>query len=266
MSAYNSTISGDAEAEATNAPENSYPEDMIQAAKLLARLSRDACAVDTTITGLRIELGATYFHRIYGVTSAGERICIFDPAEGDYEILGVFDRSWSNHCAEPDYTARFEALIRLKLSECGCPPCEFTQPGGQQGRLLQMRDALQRAIGERREISAVLGAIAPFWAVEDSDEHDTLFMIESGAYPYGAPEYFMISWCLQEADDDPDSSEYMQLRIELTYPLEAACRDMYDLDEAYDGAGFEREARGSDSYNWALGRQATSVAVYLSGT
>ncbi len=169
-----------------------------------------------------------------------------------------------HHVGERRFTEAFETALRTALTEKGCPPCEFLPPEGQKGALLRLRDALWDAIGEQREIGAVLAAVLPLWQFGENELGLPTFLVETGVWDWGRGEHFEISWIYQEMDEESD--EFFQLCVTLRYEPDGENRQFHSADWLEDSAAFGESVRNSEAFRWAEGREADEVTVDLRQT
>ena len=115
-----------------------------------------------------------------------------------------------------------------------------------------------------KEVSEVLTAIAPLWDFQVDGREGNMDLIEAGVWSLGQ-ETFTLSWTWQEADEASD--EFFQLRVELAYPANAdnlAIRECEWIDSP--DVNFAEYVRSTDSYRWALGKEAAAVRIGIDGT
>ena len=237
-------------------------EDMVQAAEYLAGRIESACAEHPEIVRLRIDLGLFHAHQVEGVTAQGGAVTVYDVYE-DFDGGHILDQAWCNHLRDRTYYADFEALVAQKLGEKQCPPYEFIHPEGQTGRLLELRESLYDAIGGKTEISEVLEAILPIWTEIGQGKYDP-DRNEAGIDKWTAGKPFTITWTFQEQDEESD--EYYQLKVELEYAPDAENSRILEDDWLNGNDDFRSAVLGTKAYQWAEGKQAARVSVYISGT
>ena len=243
---------------------NNMNDDMVLAADYLTDRIKSACKEKPEIISLQIDLGLFYTYRVQGVTERGTVMLIYDTdTDDDYDGTNVLDHAWVNHLKERTYYSDFEALVTAKLKEKQCPPYEFKQPIGQKKKLLQIRESLWNVIGEKTEISEVLEAILPLWSKIGQDQYDP-YLNEAGINEWTAGKPFTITWTYQESDEESD--EYYQLTVELTYPPDEENRKIREEDWLDGNDDFRSAVRGTKAYQWAEGKQAARVSVYIDGT
>ncbi|MBR6027551.1 MAG: hypothetical protein IKP40_00565 [Clostridia bacterium] len=246
--------------------------DPAHAADYLAERVQEACRENPGVTALEVRLDLFYAHRVTGINAQGERFLLYDFFEDHREDRGILDWAWASHCGERAYYDDFEELVRQALQARDCPPAEFIPLEGQAVELLQKRNELYDAIGDRREVSEILTAILPVWP--QSNGMESLYLLQAGVDQGSDPDgmYFVLSWTWQVEDEESD--QYYQLEIECRYALD-------DMDEqARDGLNrlvqtdwlleslddFAEAVRRSQAYQWALGREADRVWVTINGT
>ena len=247
--------------------------DLVQAADYIAEKVQEACRENPGVVRLEVHLGLFDDHAVRGIGGGGESVLLYD-ADEDMDSFQVLGYAWANHSGERGYYEEFRMLVAQSLASRGCPPADFPLPEGQPGRLLQKRNELWDAVGDRREVSEVLAAVSPLWDFQVDGREGNMSIMEAGVWSMGiieagvwspGPETFTLSWTWQEADEASD--EFFQLRVELTYPADADCRairegewiDSPDVD-------FAEYVRGTASYRWALGKEAEAVRISVSGT
>ena len=237
-------------------------DDMVRAAEYLAGRIESVCAEHPEIVRLRIDLGLFHAHQVEGVTAQGGAVTVYDVYE-DFDGGHILDHAWCNHLRDRTYYADFEALVAQKLGEKQCPPYEFIHPEGQTGRLLELRESLYDAIGGKTEISEVLEAILPIWTEIGQGKYDP-YLNEAGIDKWTAGKPFTITWTFQEQDEESD--EYYQLKVELEYAPDAENSRILEDDWLNGNDDFRSAVLGTKAYQWAAGKQAARVSVYISGT
>ena len=238
--------------------------DLVQAAECIAENVQAACRENPGVVRLEVHLGLFYHHTVWGISNGGEPVLLYDSDE-DTDSLQMLDYAWANHSGEHSYFDEFQMLVAQFLESKGCPPAVFPVLEGQPGRLLQKRNELWNAVGDRKEVSEVLAAISPLWDFQVDGCSGNMDLIEAGAWSLSGQETFTLSWTWQEADEASD--EYFQLRVELTYPANAdnlAIRECEWIDSP--DVDFAEYVRSTDSYKWALGKEAAAVRIYVDGT
>ena len=152
-------------------------------------------------------------------------------------------------------------MVGMLLTSTAQAPAE---PDKQKSRLLQKREEICAAIGEKTEIEEVLTAVMPTWQFEGNEEFYPELLLQSGVFDFGAGEQFRISWTYQESDDGSD--EFYQLRITIEYPPDTGNRHIYETQWLYAGDDFESAVRNMKAYQWAKGKSALRVTVELEKT
>ena len=152
-------------------------------------------------------------------------------------------------------------MVGMLLTRTAQAPAE---PDKQKSRLLQKREEICAAIGEKTEIEEVLTAVMPTWQFEGNEEFYPELLLQSGVFDFGAGEQFRISWTYQESDDGSD--EFYQLRITMKYPPDTGNRHIYETQWLYAGDDFESAVRNMKAYQWAKGKSAVRVTVELEKT
>ena len=235
--------------------------DLVQAAECIAEKVQEACSKTPGVIRLEVYLGLFYHHTVWGISDGGESVLLYN-SDGDRDSLQVLDHAWANHSGERNYFEEFQMLVAQSLELKGCPPADFPMLEGQPGQLLKKRNELWNAVEDRKEVSEVLAAISPLWDFQE--DGGNMDLIEAGVWSL-SQETFTLSWTWQEADEASD--EFFQLRVELAYPANAdnlAIRECEWIDSP--DVDFAEYVRSTDSYKWALGKEAASVRIYLSGT
>ena len=236
--------------------------DMIQAAEYLAGRIESICAEHPDIVSLRIDLGLFYAHQVEGVTAQGDVMTVYDAYE-DFDGGNLLADAWTNHLRDRTYYPDYEALVAKKLEEKKCPPYEFVHSEGQIKRLLELREKLYDAIGEKTEINEVLEAILPIWSGIGQSQSDP-YLNEAGIDEWTAGKPFMITWTFQERDEE--SGEYYQLKVELEYAPDAENSQILEEDWLDGNGDFRSTVRETKAYQWAAGKQAARISVYICGT
>ena len=237
-------------------------DDMKRAAQALAESVFVACAENEGIVGLRVRLGLFYDHEVMGIDRQEGSVPLYSVLDDD-RLRIVFDHAWSAHCGERTYYDEFETLVAQALRDKGCPPVEFIHPEGQAGKLLQKRNELWSAIGDRREIGEILEAILPVWSFPDAGTG--MALLEAGSYDFFNAGEFTVSWTWQEEDENSD--EYYQLRIELCYAADETNRSISECDWLDDpSVDLGNAVRSTAAYQWAAGKKAVRISVMIEGT
>ena len=237
-------------------------DDLVQAAECIAEKVQRACGETPGVVRLEVHLGLFYHHTVRGIRDGGESVPLYDSDE-DMDGLQILDYAWANHFGERNYFEKFRMLVAQALDLKGCPPAVFLMPEGQPGRLLQKRNELWDAVGDRKEVNEVLAAISPLWDFQvDGGNMD---LIEAGVWSLSGQETFTLSWTWQEADEASD--EFFQLCVELAYPAAADNRVIRECEwiDSPD-VDFAEFVRSTESYKWALGQEAAALRIYVGGT
>ena len=90
------------------------------------------------------------------------------------------------------------------------------------------------------------------------------YLNEAGIYEWTAGKPFTITWTFQEQDEESD--EYYQLKVELEYAPDAENGRILEDDWLNGNDDFRSAVLGTKAYQWAAGKQAARVSVYISGT
>ena len=242
----------------------SMNNDLVQAAEYIAEKVQAACSDPPGVVRLDVHLGLFCHHTVWGISDGGESVLLYD-SDGDRESFSILNHAWASHSGEHSYFEEFQRLVAQSLESKGCPPADFPVSEGQPGRLLQKRNELWNAVGDRKEVSEVLAAISPLWDFQVDGCEGNMDLIQAGVWPLSGQETFTLSWTWQE--DDEASDEYYQLRVELTYPADAdnlVIRECEWIDSP--DVDFAEYVRSTDSYRWALGKEAATVRIYVDGT
>ena len=237
--------------------------DLVQAAEYIAEKVHAVCSETHGVVRLEVHLGLFYHHTVWGISDGGESVLLYD-SDGDRESFRILNHAWASHSGERSYFEEFRMLVAQTLESKGCPPAVFPVLEGQPGRLQQKRNELWNAVGDRKEVSEVLTAIAPLWDFQVDGREGNMDLIEAGVWSLGQ-ETFTLSWTWQEADEASD--EYYQLRVELTYPADADNRVIRECEwiDSPD-VNFAEYVRSTDSYRWSLGKEAAAVRICIDRT
>ncbi len=237
--------------------------DLVQTAECIAEKVQEACRETPGVVRLEVHLGLFFHHTVWGISDGGESVLLYD-SDGDRDSLRLLHKAWANHSGERGYFKEFQMLVAQSLELRGCPPADFPMLEGQPGRLQQKRNEMWDAVGDRKEVSEVLAAISPLWDFQVDGSKGNMDLVEAGVWSLGQ-ETFTLSWTWQEADEASD--EFFQLCVELTYPANAdnlAIRECEWIESP--DVDFAEFVRRTDSYKWALGKEAATVRIYVGGT
>ena len=143
---------------------------MLKAAAFVADKAKEGCERNAGIVSIRIRLGIFFMPRIEGVTAQGETVGIWDAEQDDTWNYSVLNHAWARHSGERTYFEDYERLVAEQLEDRNCLPCEFVAPDGQQGELLEIRQKIWEAVGNRTEIGEILEAVTPVWKFPAEEE------------------------------------------------------------------------------------------------
>lgn len=160
--------------------------------------------------------------------------------------------------------SRLTAMLLTMGMLLACAVHALAEADEQKSRLLQKREEICTALGEKTEIGEILSAVMPAWQFEGNEEFYPELLLQSGVFDFGSGEQFRISWTYQESDDGSD--EFYQLRITIEYPPDTGNRHIYETQWLYAGDDFESAVRNMKAYQWAKGKSALRVTVELEKT